>query len=162
MFGLNPIPMYLLIASLFCNVVLATFWQFADSKADRQEAIALKCAAEHKATVALIDAMGKVAREHAKQTEVENAKIADETAAGWAAAFGVVRSDAAKQRLRDAAGRGAGSGAVPQAVPNLSGDAQAGADAIPSAERIAQDCAETTVTANYLQSYIERIERESP
>lgn len=162
MFGLTPIPMYLLVASLFCNVVLATFWQFADSKADKQEAIALKCAAEHKSVVAQIDAMGRIAKEHAKQTEVENAKIADETAAGWAAAFGVVRSDAAKQRLRDAAGRGAGSGAVPQAVPNLSGDAQAGADAIPSAERIAQDCAETTVTANYLQSYIERIERESP
>ena len=158
MFGLTPIPMYLLIASLFCNVVLATFWQFADSKADRQEAIALKCAAEHKATMAQVDAMGRIAKEHAAQTEKEHAKNSDETAAGWAAALGSVRADYAR-RLRDAASRSAGSGAVPQAAKNTSGNVEASTDAIPAPERVAQDCAETTVTANFLQTYIERLEK---
>lgn len=159
MFGLNPIPMYLLIASLFCNVVLATFWQFADSKADKQEAIALKCAAEHKASIAQIDAMGRIAKEQAKAKEAEDAKIADETATGWAAALGVVRAGAA-QRVRDESRRSAGGGGVSAPTADTSGHAQASADPIPAPERVAADCAETTVTANFLQSYIERLQHE--
>lgn len=161
MFGLTPIPLYIIIASLFCNVVLTAFWQFADSKADKQEAIALKCAAEHKASIAQIDAMGRIAKEQARAKEAEYAKIADETAKGWATAIGVVRADAA-QRVRDAARRSAGGGGLSAPAQDTSGHAQASTDPIPAPERVAADCAETTVTANYLQSYIERIERESP
>ena len=157
MFGLTPIPMYAIIFLIFSNVCTFVFWQVADSKADKQEAIALKCAAEHKATMAQVDAMGRIAKEHAKEKEAEHAKNSDETAAGWAAALGSVRADYAR-RLRDAAGRSSGGRAVPEAVPNRPGNAEASTDAIPAPERVAQDCAETTVTANFLQTYIERLE----
>ena len=159
MFGLTPIPMYAIVFLIFSNVCTFLFWQFADSKADRQEAIALKCAAEHKATIAQVDAMGHIAKEQAKAKEAEDAKIADETATGWAAALGVVRAGAA-QRMRDESRRSAGGGGLSAPSQDTPGHAQAGADAIPSPARVAADCAETTVTANFLQSYIERLQHE--
>ena len=159
MFGLTPIPMYAIVFLIFSNVCTFLFWQFADSKADRQEAIALKCAAEHKASIAQIDAMGRLAKEHAAQTEKEHAENSTKTSNAWAAALGVVRADAATKRRRDAASRSAGGGSLPEAGPNRPGNAEANADAIPAPERIAQDCAETTVTANFLQTYIERLEK---
>lgn len=158
MFGLTPLPMYAIVFLIFSNVCTFLFWQFADSKADRQEAIALKCAAEHKATMAQVDAMGRIAKEHAKEKEAEHAKNSAETSDGWAAALGVVRADAAR-RVRESASRSAGSGSVPEAGPNRPGNAETNADAIPAPERVAQDCAETTVTANFLQTYIERLEK---
>ena len=77
---------------------------------------------------------------------------------GWAAALDVVRSDTATKRLRDSARRSSGSGAVPKVPGDRPGIAVPDPDAIPAAARIAQDCAETTLTANFLQSYIERME----
>jgi hypothetical protein len=73
-----------------------------------------------------------------------------------------VRSDAQRQRLRDAARRSSGGSGVSAPVEDRPGNAQADANAIPAPERIAQDCAETTMTANFLQSYIERIEGGLP
>lgn len=159
MFGLSPLPLYAIIFLIFSNACTFLFWQFADAKADKQEAIALKCAAEHKASIAQIDAMGRIAKEQARAKEAEYAKIADETAKGWATAIGVVRADAA-QRVRDAARRSAGGGGLSAPAQDTSGHAQASTDPIPSPERVAADCAETTVTANFLQSYIERLQHE--
>lgn len=158
MFGLNPIHLYAIIFLIFSNACTFLFWQFADSKADKQEAIALKCAAEHKASIAQIDAMGRIAKEQAKAKEAEYVRITTETSEGWAAAIGVVRADYSK-RLRDATSRSAGGGGLSAPTEDRPGNAQAGADAIPAPERLAADCAETTVTANYLQTYIERLEQ---
>lgn len=159
MFGLNPIPLYAIIFLIFSNACTFLFWQFADSKADKYEAKLATCAAEHKATIAQVDAMGRIAKEQAKAKEAEDAKIADETATGWAAALGVVRAGAA-QRMRDESRRSAGGGGLSAPSQDTPGHAQAGADAIPSPARVAADCAETTVTANFLQSYIERLQHE--
>ena len=161
MFGLNPIPLYAIIFLIFSNACTFLFWQFADSKADKQEAIALKCAAEHKASIAQIDAMGRIAKEQAKAKEAEYVRITTETSEGWAAAIGVVRADYSK-RLRDAESRrSAGGGGVSAPTPDPSGHAQASSDPIPAPERVAADCAETTVTANFLQSFIERTQGDS-
>lgn len=157
MFGLNPIPLYTIIFLIFSNACSFLFWQFADSKADKFEAKLATCAAEHKAVIAQVDAIGRVAKEQAKAKEAEYAQIADETATGWATAIGVVRADAAK-RLRDASGRSSGGGGLSAPTQDTSGHAEASADPIPAPERVAADCAEATVTANFLQSYIERIQ----
>jgi len=159
MFGLNPFPMYAIIFLIFSNACTFLFWQFADSKADKYEAKLATCAAEHKASIAQIDAMGRIAKEQAKAKEAEDAKIADETATGWAAALGVVRAGAA-QRMRDESRRSAGGGGLSAPGKDTSGHAEASTDPIPSPARIAEDCAETTVTANFLQSYIERLQHE--
>ena len=70
----------------------------------------------------------------------------------------VVRAIERDKRVRDAAGRGSGSGSVPQVSGDRPGDAVPDADSIPSPARVAADCAETTViTLNFLQSYIEQM-----
>lgn len=157
MFGLNPLPAYAILALIITNALTGILWGFADSKAYKYQDKLKTCAAEHKASIAQIDAMGRIAKEHAAQTEKEHAKNSAETSDGWAAALGSVRADYAR-RLRDAASRSAGSGGLPEAVPNRPGNAEADADAIPAPARVAADCAETTVTANFIQAYIERLE----
>lgn len=158
MFGLNPLSTYAILALIVTNALTGIMWGFADSKADKYQDKLKTCAAEHKASIAQIDAMGRLAKEHAAQTEKEHAENSTKTSNAWAAALGVVRADAATKRLRDAASRSAGGGSLPEAGPNRPGNAEANADAIPAPERVAQDCAETTVTANFLQTYIERLE----
>lgn len=161
MFGLTPITLYTIIGLLISNVAFIGLWQFADLRADKQEALVAKCAADHKAFADQVASSGRIAQAQAKQKEAEHEKVVEDTARGWAAAIGVVRADYA-QRLRNATRRGSGSGAVPQVPQDRPGDAVPDAESIPPAARIAADCAETTVTANFLQGYIERLERDSP
>ena len=157
MFGLNPAILYLLVALLAGNGIFAALWQFADSRADKQEALVVACQAKHQAFVEQAEAAGKVAQVKANWQEAKHEKVLSDTEKRWKAAIAVVRADAAK-RVRDAAGRGSGSGSVPQVSGDRPGDAVPDADSIPSPARVAADCAETTVTANFLQSYIEQIE----
>lgn len=161
MFGLTPITLYAIIALLFSNAAFVVLWQFADLRADKQEALVQKCAADHKAFVDQVESSGRIAQAQAKQKEAEHERIVEDTAKGWAAAIGVVRADAAK-RVRDAARRSAGSGSVSQVSQDRPGLALPDPEPIPAPERVAADCAETTVTANFLQAYIERLERLSP
>lgn len=112
---------------------------------------------QHWSYVEKVRAEGEIAAEKSKAREEEMGRIADETAKGWAAALGVVRADYAR-RMRDSAAS-AGSGLVPgntQAGPSAAGS---DADTIPPPERVAADCAETTLTANYLQSYVEALQK---
>ena len=162
MFGLNPITLYAIIGLVVSNIAFIGLWQFADLRADKQEALVMKCNADHRAFKDQVESSGRIAQAQAKQKEKEDAKIAKDTVDGWAAALAVVRSDAATKRLRDAARRSSGSGAVPKVSGDRPSDAVPDADAIPAPARVAQDCAETTLTANFLQSYIERLERLSP
>lgn len=150
---LSPTIIAVVIACLLQAATLG--WGFYQSgRADRAESKATTCAAKHEAFVAQVDAQGKLAKEKAKATEETRRRTADETARGWAAALDVVRTDAAR-RVRAAASGSSGSRGLPAdpapGQPNVGADA----DPIPAAERLAADCAETTLTANYLQRYIE-------
>ena len=161
MFGLNPLPFYGMIALLISNVLFIGLWQFADLRADKQEALVMKCAADHKAFKDQVESSGRIAQAQAKQKEAEHEKLIEDTTKGWSAAIAVVRADAA-QRVRNATKRSSGSSSVPQVSQDRPGDAVPDAEPIPPPERVASDCAETTVTANFLQAYIERLERLSP
>jgi hypothetical protein len=157
MFGLNPLPFYGMIALLISNVLFIGLWQFADLRADKQEALVMKCAADHKAFKDQVESSGRIAQAQAKQKEAEHEKLIEDTAKGWSAAIAAVRADAA-QRVRNATKRSAGSGSLSKVPQDRPGDAVPDAEPIPAPERVAADCAETTVTANFLQSYIEQIE----
>lgn len=112
--------------------------------------------AQHAAFVEKVRAEGEIAAKKAKLREEEMGRIADETAKGYVASLAIVRADYAR-RLRNAAS--AGSSLVPgntQAGPSAAGS---DADTIPPPERVAADCAETTLTANYLQSYVEGLQK---
>lgn len=161
MFGLTPITLYAIIALLCSNAAFVVLWQFADSRADKQEALVQKCAADHKAFKDQVESSGRIAQAQAKQKEAEHEKLVEDTTKGWSAAIAVVRADAA-QRVRNAAKRSAGSGSMPQVSQDRPSDAVPDAESIPTPARVAADCAETTVTANFLQGYIERLERDSP
>ena len=160
MFGLAPLPMYAIIFLLVTNGLSFLFWQMADSRADRYKDKAAACAAQHDAFVAQSKAQGQIATEKAKQKEAENERISKSTAKGWAAAVVAVRADRdnLNKRLRESASRSAGGSGLSAPTQDRPGDAQAGTDTIPSPERVAADCAETTITLNYVQSYIERLE----
>ena len=155
--GLSPAG--IVIALLFAtNIVAFGAWRLTAHNLQEAEQKVATCRAQHDAFVAKTKAEGADALRKAKATETENRRIADETAKGWAAAIDTVRADYSR-RLRLANGN-PGRGAVPASAEDRSGHAGASADTIPSPERIAADCAETTVTANFLQGYIERLEAQ--
>jgi hypothetical protein len=151
------------IIAVIVGIVLQAItlgWGFVQSnKADRQEALVIACQAKHDAFVDQVEAQGEIAKAKARIKERQNVQIAEDTANGWAAAIERVRADYG-QRLRDATRRGAGGGGVSAPAKDPSGHAEAGSDTVPSPERVASDCAETTITANFLQSYIERLQNE--
>ena len=152
-------PLIYVIAFLVVtNIVSALGWKVASSEAGEQKQKVVACQAKHEAFVGHVRVQGELAKEKAKTKEKQNAAIADETARGRADSIPVARAYAAK-RMRNSASRGAGGGGLSAPAEGRPGNAPAGTDAIPSPERVAADCAETTVTANYLQSYIERIEQ---
>ena len=117
-----------------------------------------KCKQDHAIFLDQTRRAGERAAERAKLIEYEQRRIADETAKSWAAALDYVRADAAR-RMRLAAGNSGGSGLSQAAQSGLQAPA-ADPDPIPPPEKLAADCAETTLTANALQSYIERLQHE--
>ena len=154
---LNTYALYVVIGLLATNAVTFGLWRFSASDATAQKERVVACQAQHKAFVDQVEAKGRVAEARNKLVKLENERIVNETAKGWSAALDVVRADAAR-RVRLAAGGGASGGAMPGISKDSKGYAVTDADPIPSPERVAADCAETTVTANYLQQYIERLE----
>jgi hypothetical protein len=157
-FGLVMSPTIIAAIVAIALQAITLGWGFVQSnKADKQEALVVACNAKHQAFKDQVEAAGKVAQVKAKWTEAKYEKVLDDTAKGWAAAIAVVRADAAK-RLRDSAGRSSDSGKMPGVSQDRQETTGTNSDAIPSPARVAADCAETTVTANFLQSYIERLE----
>jgi hypothetical protein len=158
MFPMITPARYLIVglAAALAVVLLLLFGANARSKQFKAELET--CAANHKAFVSLTKSAGDLARVKAQATELKNEIIVEQTHTGWAAALASVRSDANRNRLRDATNRSSGGSGV--SAPSTDRPFNAGADpnAIPPPGIIAQDCAETTVTANYLQGYIEKVE----
>ena len=149
--------MWFAVALAISNAICFAGWSMTSNKLDTARKTIVECRAEHDAFVRQVRTEGEQAAKQAKRIETENRRVADETTKGWAAALDVVRADNAR-KLRNAKPGNPGRGAVPAAAEDRQGDAGAGADTIPSPERLAADCAEATVTANFLQSYIERME----
>ena len=156
-FGLVMSPTIIAVIVALVLQGLTLGWGFVQSnRADSYKGKLETCNATHAAFVLQTEAVGRIATAKAKATEEANRRTADETAKGWAAALAVVRADYAK-RLRAATNASAGGGGV--SAPSGTGQAATGPDAepIPAPERVAADCAETTLTANFLQQYIERL-----
>ena len=153
MFGLNPIPLYTIVALAVLNIALGFGWWVTGVRLDSAEAQVTACAAKHNAFVEQVKASGRAAEDRARAKEREQKEIADATSKGWAAALAVVRADA-DQRVRLAASRGAGSGGV--SVTPLSADrVDVGTqEPLPAPERIIADCAEDTLKLVWLQHWI--------
>lgn len=157
---LNAPLLWLCALLLGTTIVAGIGWKYESTVSASERAKVAECRAKHEAFVAKIKVDGEIAQAKAKAEEERNAKIADETAKGWAAAIAVVRADR-DSRLRIANKYSSGSG-LSQTAQDRPGVTQADADPIPAPERVATDCAETTVTANFLQTYIERIQGDRP
>ena len=160
MFAMMTPTRYLLLGLVVALAVTMLLLVGANARAKQFKAELETCAANHKAFVSLTKSAGDLAKAKAQATELKNEIIVEQTHTGWAAALASVRTDANRERLRVAAGGSSGGSGV--SAPPQDRPFNAGADptAIPSSARIAQDCAETTVTANYLQSYIEKVEAQ--
>lgn len=154
-FVMSPL-IYVIAFLVATNIVSVIGWKVASIDAKEQKQNVVTCQARHALFAEQVRAQGELAREKAKAKEIEHARIADETGRGWASALDVVRSDYATRLRNAAASRGAGGGGVSKAAEDKPVNAPSGADAVPTSERVAADCAETTVTANYLQDFIER------
>ena len=149
---------YLLLAMVVALAATAALLFVSNARVDALQGELEACAANHKAFVSLTKSAGDLARVKAQATELKNEIIVEQTHTGWAAALASVRTDANRERLRVATGGGSSGGGVSAPTQDRPFNAGADANAIPPAARVAQDCAETTVTANYLQSYIEKVE----
>jgi hypothetical protein len=153
-------PLIYVIAFLLAtNIIAGIGWKVSAASAEAEKQKVVACQAEHKAFVEQTEALGEIAKAKAKIKERQNAQNAEDTSNSWAAALKVVRADYSK-RLRDATRRSAGGSGVSAPSPDRPGDAQAGSDTVPSPARVAADCAETTITLNYLQSYVERLQND--
>lgn len=128
----------------------------ANARAKQFKAELETCAANHKAFVSLTKSAGELAKVKAEATELKNEIIVEQTHTGWAAALATVRSDAGRERLRIATGGSPGGSGVSAPAQDRPFNAGTDPNAVPPPARVAQDCAETTVTANYLQEFIER------
>lgn len=151
---------YLLLGMVVALVALTLLLLGANARVKQFRAELETCTANHKAFVSLTKSAGDLAKAKAQATELKNEIIVEQTHTGWAAALASVRTDANRERLRVAAGGGSGGSGVSAPTQDRPFNVGADANAIPPAARIAQDCAETTVTANYLQSYIEKVEAQ--
>jgi hypothetical protein len=158
MFPLMTPTRYLLLGLAIALAVMTLLLFGANARAKQFRAELETCAANHKAFVSLTKSAGDLAKVKAQAVELKNEIIVEQTHTGWAAAVASVRTDANRERLRLAASGNSSGGGV--SAPTADRPFNAGADpnAIPAPARVAQDCAETTVTANYLQSYIEKVE----
>ena len=154
-------PMIFVITFLLAtNIISAIGWKVSSSSAEAEKQKVIACQAKHDAFVDQVETQGEIAKAKAKIKERQNAQIAEDTSNGWAAAIERVRADYGK-RLRDAdARRSAGGGSVSKVSGDRPGTTVPGPDTIPSPARVAADCAETTITLNYLQSYVERVQNE--
>lgn len=153
-------PLYpIIIVLLFAMTgISSVMWVVKSKDATSYKSQLETCKAKHQAFVDQVETAGRRAAEKARQIETEQQRIADETAKSWAAALDFVRADAAR-RMRAIAGQGgAGGSGLSEAAKTGLTIADADPDPIPSSERVAADCAETTITANSLQGYIERIQ----
>lgn len=151
---------YLLLGMAVALVALTLLLLGANARVKQFKAELETCTANHKAFVSLTKSAGDLAKAKAQATELKNEIIVEQTHTGWAAALASVRTDANRERLRVAAGGSSSGSGVSAPTQDRPFNAGADANAIPPAARIAQDCAETTVTANYLQSYIEKVEAQ--
>lgn len=152
-FMISPVIIAALVAAVL-QVATLGWGVYQSNRADRAEVAVQKCRTDHEFFVKMTVAQAEEAKAKAKATEDANKRNADEIAKGWAAALDVVRTDASR-RVRIAARSSAGGSGL--SAPTKVGPQIAGADedTIPSPERVAADCAETTLTANFLQRYIE-------
>ena len=160
MFAMMTPTRYLLLGLVVALAVTMLLLVGANARAKQFRAEMETCAANHKAFVSLTKSAGDLAKAKAQATELKNEIIVEQTHTGWAAALASVRTDANRERLRVATGGGASGSGVSAPTQDRPFNVGADANAIPPAARIAQDCAETTVTANYLQSYIEKVEAQ--
>ena len=151
---------YLLLGMVVALVALTLLLLGANARVKQFRAELETCTANHKAFVSLTKSAGDLAKAKAQATELKNEIIVEQTHTGWAAALASVRTDANRERLRVAAGGNSGGSGVSAPAQDRPFNAGTDPNAIPPAARIAQDCAETTVTANYLQSYIEKVEAQ--
>lgn len=158
MFPLMTPTRYLLLGLAIALAVMTLLLFGANARSKQFKAELETCAANHKAFVSLTKSAGDLAKVKAQAVELKNEIIVEQTHTGWAAAVASVRTDASRERLRDATNRSSGGGGVSAPAADRPFNAGADPNAIPSADRVAQDCAETTVTANYLQGYIEKVE----
>ena len=154
---LTPTVWVILVAA-FLQVVTFLGWFVTGVKLDKANANLAKCEAQHKAFVDQTRSLAELEAKKARIREAEDRRIADETSNGWAAALDRVRRDADK-RVRLAAARSASGGGVSATAQTGLTAPATDADPIPAPERVAADCAETTLTANFLQQYIERLQR---
>lgn len=151
---------YLLLGMVVALVALTLLLLGANARVKQFRAELETCTANHKAFVSLTKSAGDLAKAKAQATELKNEIIVEQTHTGWAAALASVRTDANRERLRVAAGGNSGGSGVSAPAQDRPFNAGTDPNAIPPAARIAQDCAETTVTANYLQGYIEKVEAQ--
>jgi hypothetical protein len=153
-----PPTRYLIIGFAAAIAALSVLLFISNARVKQFKAELETCAANHKAFVSLVKSEGELARVKAQAVELKNEIIVDQTHTGWAAALVAVRTDANRERLRLATRGGSGGGGVSAPAADRPFNAGADPNAIPAPARVAQDCAETTITANYLQSYIEKVE----
>ncbi len=105
-----------------------------------------------------VEAAGKAQEAEVVRITTEQKQITEDTTNAWKAALDLTRSQyATAGRVRQPSGACQMPG-IPQPATRVDGPGQ---DAIPSAGTIEEACAETTLTLNYLQAWVEQQQEAS-
>lgn len=136
-----PIYIYVIAALLVTNFATYAMW---DKSSTDFATFKMKVAAQ-----------AKQFELEKKLEEKRHQQINEDTVHGWKAALDVTRAHYRNlQRVRNPSR----PGDMPGVAVAASGTDDAGEDAISSPYRIAAECAETTLTLNYLQEWATRIQ----
>lgn len=157
MFGLNPIPFYIIIGLICTNLFAGGMWWLNSVESEAYQTKLETCQGKHLAFVNKTKAEGEIAAEKAKSIEETSRRTANETAKGVSSARAVVR--AKFKRVRSASGKsagGSGLSAPPASAGGVDGNAEGD---LPPTERIIADCAQDVLTLVWLQHH-ERQQQE--
>lgn len=99
--------------------------------------------------LSLQEQVTEAANDRADEVETEQKRITQETTDGWKAALDYVRAHPVRVLQR----QGGSGGGVSSPTVGTDGTGQ---DPVPAPDRVASDCAETTLQLNWLQNWAER------
>ena len=159
MFGLNPIPLYVIAGLVFTNLLTAFAWQWQRHSTQAEKERVVICQTKFDSFKQQVETLGKQQERKTAEVIAASNLAVSETRKSYETSLARLRAD--YQRVRNKYAKlGASTSPVPAPDISARGADAAPADAVPDPVRLASECAETTLNLIWLQEH-ERQQREA-
>lgn len=148
MFGLNPLSLYLISGLVFTNVLSGVAWQIQKHAAQAEKERVIACQVKFDSFKTQVETLGKQQEKKVAEVIATAKTITKETESRYEIRLAGMRADYDRLRKQYARSGGGSVSAFPVAAARVD---EIPADALPLAEQ----CAETTLMLESLQSWVE-------